>query len=46
MFRYFVKSALLLGISVVILCGVYPGVLWLIGHLRQNASRELIACTC
>jgi K+-transporting ATPase ATPase C chain len=32
MLRYFAKSALLLGISVVVMCGVYPGVLWLIGQ--------------
>ena len=32
MLRYFTKSALLLGIGVVIFCGVYPGVLWLIGQ--------------
>jgi K+-transporting ATPase ATPase C chain len=32
MLRYFVKSALLLGIGVVIFCGVYPGVLWVIGQ--------------
>jgi potassium-transporting ATPase KdpC subunit len=32
MLRYFAKSALLLGIGVVIFCGVYPGVLWLIGQ--------------
>jgi potassium-transporting ATPase KdpC subunit len=32
MLRYFVKSALLLGISVVIMCGVYPLVLWVIGQ--------------
>src|ERR1700735_4822813 len=32
MLRYFAKSALLLGITVVVMCGVYPGVLWLIGQ--------------
>jgi K+-transporting ATPase ATPase C chain len=32
MLRYFVKSALLIGISVVIVCGVYPGILWVIGQ--------------
>src|ERR1700727_2524999 len=32
MLRYFAKSALLLGISVVIMCGVYPLVLWVIGQ--------------
>jgi len=32
MLRYFVKSALLIGISVVIVCGLYPGVLWLVGQ--------------
>lgn len=32
MLRYFAKSALLLGFGVVILCGVYPGVLWIIGQ--------------
>ncbi len=32
MLRYFAKNALLIGISVVIVCGVFPGVLWLIGQ--------------
>jgi potassium-transporting ATPase KdpC subunit len=32
MLRYFTKSVLLLGITVVVMCGVYPGVLWLIGQ--------------
>ena len=32
MLRYFAKSALLIGIGVVIFCGVYPGVLWVIGQ--------------
>jgi hypothetical protein len=32
MLRYFAKSALLLGIGIVIFCGVYPGVLWLLGQ--------------
>ena len=32
MLRYFAKSALLIGISVVVVCGVYPGVLWVIGQ--------------
>jgi K+-transporting ATPase ATPase C chain len=32
MLRYLAKSALLLAISVVIVCGVYPGVLWAIGQ--------------
>ncbi|MGD0564983.1 MAG: potassium-transporting ATPase subunit C [Roseiarcus sp.] len=32
MLRYFTKSALLLAFGVVILCGIYPGVLWVIGQ--------------
>jgi potassium-transporting ATPase KdpC subunit len=32
MLRYFAKSALLIAVAVVIVCGVYPGVLWLIGQ--------------
>ena len=32
MLRYLTKSALLIGITVVIVCGVYPGVLWVIGQ--------------
>jgi potassium-transporting ATPase KdpC subunit len=32
MLRYFAKSALLIGISVVVVCGVYPGILWVIGQ--------------
>jgi len=32
MLRYFAKSALLLGVSVVIVCGVYPAILWVIGQ--------------
>ena len=32
MLRYLAKSALLLFFGVVILCGVYPGVLWVIGQ--------------
>ena len=32
MFRYFAKSAILIGLSVVIVCGVYPGILWVIGQ--------------
>ncbi len=32
MLRYLAKSALLIGISVVIVCGVYPGILWVIGQ--------------
>jgi K+-transporting ATPase ATPase C chain len=32
MLRYLTKSALLIGISVVIVCGIYPGALWLIGQ--------------
>jgi potassium-transporting ATPase KdpC subunit len=32
MLRYFAKSALLIGLSVVIVCGVYPGILWVIGQ--------------
>ncbi len=32
MLRYLTKSALLIGISVVVVCGVYPGILWLIGQ--------------
>jgi potassium-transporting ATPase KdpC subunit len=32
MLRYFAKSALLIGISVVVVCGLYPGALWVIGQ--------------
>src|SRR5277367_95061 len=32
MLRYLTKSALLIGITVVIVCGVYPGILWVIGQ--------------
>jgi potassium-transporting ATPase KdpC subunit len=32
MLRYFAKSALLIGIAVVIVCGVYPAILWVIGQ--------------
>ena len=32
MLRYLAKSALLIGITVVIVCGVYPGILWVIGQ--------------
>jgi K+-transporting ATPase ATPase C chain len=31
MLRYLAKSALVIGITVVVVCGVYPGVLWVIG---------------
>jgi K+-transporting ATPase ATPase C chain len=32
MLRYFTKSVLLLAFGVVILCGIYPGVLWVVGQ--------------
>jgi potassium-transporting ATPase KdpC subunit len=32
MLRYFAKSALLIGITVVVVCGIYPGALWVIGQ--------------
>ena len=32
MLRYLGKSALLIGITVIVVCGVYPGVLWVIGQ--------------
>jgi len=32
MLRYLAKSALLIGISVIVVCGIYPGVLWVIGQ--------------
>ena len=32
MLRYLAKSALLIGISVVVVCGIYPGALWVIGQ--------------
>jgi K+-transporting ATPase ATPase C chain len=32
MLRYFTKSALLLAFGVVILCGIYPGILWVVGQ--------------
>lgn len=33
MSRYISKSVLLLLITVVIVCGIYPGVVWVIGHI-------------
>ena len=33
MSRYISKSILLLGITVVIVCGIYPGAVWVIGHI-------------
>jgi len=30
--RYFVKSLVLIAVAVVVTCGVYPGILWLIGQ--------------
>jgi K+-transporting ATPase ATPase C chain len=32
MLRYLTKSALLIGITVIIVCGVYPAILWVIGQ--------------
>ncbi len=32
MLRYFAKSLVLIGVMVVIVCGVYPGILWVIGQ--------------
>jgi potassium-transporting ATPase KdpC subunit len=32
MLRYLAKSALLIGITVVVVCGAYPGILWVIGQ--------------
>src|SRR6202142_2548967 len=32
MLRYLAKSALLIGITVVVVCGVYPAILWAIGQ--------------
>jgi potassium-transporting ATPase KdpC subunit len=32
MLRYLAKSALLIGITVVVVCGVYPAILWVIGQ--------------
>ncbi len=32
MLRYFAKSLVLIGVTVVIACGVYPGILWVIGQ--------------
>src|ERR1700684_862787 len=32
MLRYLTKSALLIGITIVIVCGVYPAILWVIGQ--------------
>ena len=32
MFRYIAESAILIGLTVVIACGVYPGILWVIGQ--------------
>lgn len=40
--KYIAKSALLLLVTVGVVCGVYPGVVWLIGHIlfpaRANGS--------
>src|ERR1700748_385632 len=33
MFRYLLKSVLLLGFTVVIVCIIYPGVVWVIGQV-------------
>ena len=33
MFRYLLKSVLLLGFTVVIVCVIYPGVVWVIGQV-------------
>src|ERR1700749_829325 len=33
MFRYLLKSVLLLGLTVVIVCIIYPGVVWVIGQV-------------
>jgi potassium-transporting ATPase KdpC subunit len=38
MLRYHVKNALLIGINVVIVCGVYPGILWVISQTQVNGS--------
>ncbi len=32
MLRYLAKSVVLIAISVVVVCGVYPGILWLVGQ--------------
>ena len=32
MLRYLTKSALLIGMTIVIVCGVYPAILWVIGQ--------------
>jgi K+-transporting ATPase ATPase C chain len=38
--KYIAKSALLLLLSVVIVCGIFPGVLWIVGHFFSQASAE------
>ena len=32
MLRYLTKSAWLLAITVVVVCGIYPGILWVVGQ--------------
>ncbi len=40
MMRYISKSVLLLFLAVVICCGIYPGVVWAIGHIFFPAKAE------
>jgi K+-transporting ATPase ATPase C chain len=40
MSQYIVKSAVLLLIAVAILCGLYPGALWVVGHVFFPATAE------
>lgn len=38
--KYIAKSALLLLLSVVIVCGIFPGALWFVGHIFFRTSAE------
>lgn len=44
MLRSLSKSLILLGITIVIVCGIYPGAVWLIGHVffRNTAEGSLL----
>ena len=41
MLRYLTKSALLIGMTIVIVCGVYPAILWVIGQTLFPIMRKL-----
>lgn len=40
MSKYFAKSALLLLVTVVIVCGIFPATVWVIGHIFFQARAE------